>query len=225
MNESLIHTTSLGPLSSLDTGIFLSGTPWAHVSQNNGSSLVVLGSKGMSESVSGLGAATDESFDTIYVIYIDHRSFGVTCIAGSRLSSNLYYMIFIAYTRSLPLLISCLAFLVIVPASDELAVEALFRDDPLGSHSNWDWEGSWIAGLSNRVGTALGSAFDASGCPSVLPTRSQIQSSCFQNAGYTKHCSSGPLQFALVLWTFLIHFWRNSGSLGNLNRLTPCWNS
>ena len=97
---------------------------------------MVLGSKGMSESVSGLGAAADESFDTIYVIYIDHRSFSVTCIAGSRLSSNLYYMIFIVYTRSLPLLISCLAFLVIVPASDELAVEALFRDDPLGSHSN-----------------------------------------------------------------------------------------
>ena len=90
---------------------FLSGTTWAPVSQNSGSSLMVFGSKGMSESVFGPGAAADRSSDTFYASSI-HRSYGVTCIAGRRLSSNLYSIaIFIPYPRSLPLLISCSRFL------------------------------------------------------------------------------------------------------------------
>ena len=88
---------------------FLSGTTWAPVSQNSGSSLMVLASKGMSESLSGPGVAADRSSDTIYASSI-HRSYGMTCIAGRRLSSNLY-SIFIPYPRSLPLLISCSGFL------------------------------------------------------------------------------------------------------------------
>lgn len=110
MNESPIRTTSLGPLSSLDTGIFsLALEPLEFLYHKT----VALHSWYLllraCLSLSGPGVAADRSSDIIYASII-HRSYGVTCIAGRRLSSNLY-SIFIPYPRSLPLLISCSGFL------------------------------------------------------------------------------------------------------------------
>ena len=77
--------------------------------------------------------------------------------------------------------------------------------------------------VSNRVGTALGFSFLLFWIPICAPrsepTSKQLLSKCLL---HKMLYSLGPLQFALVLWTFFVHFFRKTGSLGNVNRLTFC---